>query len=334
MEMGKHVFVQKPLTQTVHEARVMREVAKRRGVITHMGNQYHSSTGYRCAVRVIQNGILGRVREAYSFLTSKPVWLPDIKSLALGEDPVPAGIHWNEWIGVGRPTSYKKHVYHNFNWRTFKDYGSGVLGDMGCHVMDSVVWALDLKAPTAVRGEVPELDALVFPDSSTVVYEFPANRYVHEGFRYTWSDGFKKEPPIDKTKLPEDFKTSGGGSIFVGDEGIMQVSPGSPPRLHPQEKFRDYTLGPLKQMFADFAAEKLDHYLEWPNAILAGRQATSSFEVAGPLTEIVMLGTIAQRVPGKRLVWDAAKLRFDDRAATALVGRQYRKGWEMPALRA
>ena len=114
----------------------------------------------------------------------------------------------------------------------------------------------------------------------------------------------------------------------------MHASPGSPPRLYPQEKFHDYTLGPLKQMWADFAAEKLDHYLEWPNAIVAGRQASSSFEVAGPLTEIVMLGSIAQRVPGRRLAWDAAKLRFDDPTATALVRRHYRKGWEIDALRA
>jgi predicted dehydrogenase len=334
LAMGKHVFVQKPLTQTVHEARVMREVARTKGVTTHMGNQYHSSTGYRCAVNVIQSGVLGKVREAYSWLSAKPVWLPDIQSLARGEDPVPKEIHWNEWIGVGQPRAYKTHVFHNFNWRAFKEYGTGVLGDMGCHVMDVVVWALDLKAPTAIRGDVDKVEELIYPDSSIVRYEFPANKYVHEGFRYTWSDGFKKEPPIDKSKLPADFKLPGGGSLFIGDEGIMHCSSGSVPRLYPQEKFRDYTLGPLKQMFADLAAEKLDHYLEWPNAILAGRQASSAFEVSGLLTEIVMLGSIAQRVPGKRLVWDSANLRFDDRAATALVRRQYRKGWEIDALRA
>jgi predicted dehydrogenase len=334
MAMGKHVFVQKPLTQTVHEARVMRESARSKGVITHMGNQYHSSTGYRCAVKAIQGGVLGKVREAYSFLSTKPVWLPGIKELAVGEDPVPKDIHWNDWTGVAQPRPYKTHVYHNFNWRAWKEYGTGAMGDMGCHVMDVVVWALELGAPTALRAETSTLDDLVYPDASTVVYEFPKTRYTHEGFRYTWSDGLKKEQPIDQSKLPEGFKVPGGGSLFIGDEGIMHASPGSPPRLYPQEKFRDYTVGPLKQMFAELGAEKLDHYREWPNAILAGRQATSSFEVAGPLTEIVMLGTIAQRVPGRRLVWDAAKLRFDDPAATALVRRRYRKGWEIDALRA
>ncbi len=174
----------------------------------------------------------------------------------------------------------------------------------------------------------------MYPDASTVYYEFPATRHTHEGFRYTWSDGLKKEPPIDKSKLPPGFRLPGGGSLFIGDKGIMVAAQGSPPRLYPEEKFRDYTVGPLKQMFADLAAEKLDHYLEWPNAILAGRQANSSFEVSGPLTEIVMLGTIAQRIPGRRLAWDAARLRFDDPAATALVRRPYRKGWEIDALRA
>jgi predicted dehydrogenase len=280
------------------------------------------------------SGVLGKVREAHSFLTTKPVWLPNIKALAVGEDPVPKDIHWNEWIGAGQPRPYKKHLYHNFNWRAWKEYGTGSMGDMGCHVMDVVVWALGLGAPTALRAEISSMDDLVYPDASTVVYEFLATPYTHEGFRYTWSDGVKKEQPIDQSKLPEGFKIPGGGSLFIGDQGILHASPGSPPRLYPQEKFRDYTVGPLKQMFADLAAEKLDHYLEWPNAILAGRPANSSFDVAGPLTETVMLGTIAQRVPGRRLVWDAARLRFDDPAATALVRRQYRKGWENDALRA
>ena len=333
MALGKHVFVQKPMTQTVHEARVMREYARAKGVVTHMGNQYRSSTGYRCAVQAIRSGVIGKVREAYSFLGSKPVWLPGIKELAVGEDPVPKDIHWNQWVGVATPRPYKTFLYHNFNWRAWKEYGTGALGDMGCHVMDVVVWALELGAPTALRGEVSNLDDLVYPDASTVVYEFPATRYTHDGFRYTWSDGIKKETLIDPSKLPDGFKVPTGGSLFLGDEGILHASPGTPPRLYPQEKFRDYTVGPLKQMFADLSADRLDHYLEWPNAILAGRPASSSFEVAGPLTEIVMLGTIAQRVPGRRLVWDAARLRFDDPAATALVRRQYRKGWEIDALR-
>jgi predicted dehydrogenase len=334
LAMGKHVFVQKPLTQTVHEARVMREVARAKGVVTHMGNQYHSSTGYRCAVNAIRSGVIGKVREAHSFLTTKPVWLPNIKALAVGEDPVPKDIHWNEWVGVGQPRPYKTHLYHNFNWRAWKEYGSGSMGDMGCHVMDVVVWALDLAAPIALRAEVSSMDDLVYPDSSTVYYEFSPTRYTHEGFRFTWSDGLKKAPPIDQSKLPEGFKIPGSGSLFIGDKGIMFVAQGAPPRLYPEDKFRDYTLGPLKQMFADLAAEKLDHYLEWPNAILAGRPANSSFDVAGPLNETVMLGTIAQRVPGRRLVWDAARLRFDDLAATALVRRRYRKGWEIDALHA
>ena len=139
MALGKHVFVQKPLTQTVHEARVMREMARSKGVITHMGNQYRSSTGYRCAVQVIRSGVLGKVREAYSWLSSQPVWIPGIKKLAVGEDPVPKDIHWNEWVGVAQPRPYKTHLYHNFNWRAWKEYGTGVMGDMGCHVMDVVV---------------------------------------------------------------------------------------------------------------------------------------------------------------------------------------------------
>ncbi len=329
MALGKHVFVQKPLTQTVHEARVMADVARRTGLVTQMGNQNHSGAGYRCAVQVIQSGVLGRIRQAYSWVSARPVWPTDVGE-PRSQDPVPPGLNWDLWIGVAKPRPYRHHAYHNFNWRAWKEFGTGMLGDLGCHVMDSVVWSLDLRAPRTVRATVSDQHPELFPESSVVTYEFPATKYAVEGFRYTWCDG--RMPTVDPALVPPDLKLPGSASFLIGEKGSMIVSPGAAPRLYPSADFRDYSVTVLKAMFAGFAAEKRDHYRMWTDAILTGKPANSPFEYAGHLTEIVMLGTIAQRVPERLLRWNAAALAFDDPAATALVRRSYRKGWEIESL--
>ena len=329
MALGKHVFVQKPLTQTVHEARILREAARAKGLITQMGNQHHSGAGYRCAVKMIQDGVIGRVRHAYSTVSARPVWPLDIKTASDVESP-PPDVDWDLWLGVGKVRPYRPHAYHNFNWRAWKEYGTGMLGDLGCHVMDSVVWSLDLGAPRTVRAQVSNVDPEVYPEWSIVEYEFAGTKYAVDGFRLTWTDG--RKPAIDPSHLFEGMPVPGGGSLLIGEKGAMAVSSGSAPRLYPQTAFRDYSVTTLKEMFAAFAAEKRDHYKMWPDAILAGKEANSPFEYAGHLTETVMLGTIAQRIPDRVLHWNAASLAFDEREATALVRRQYRKGWEIGAL--
>lgn len=329
LALGKHVFVQKPLTQTVHEARVLGEAAVRKGLVTQMGNQNHSGAGYRCAVQVIRSGVLGRIREAYSWVSAPPVWPANVAA-PQPEEPAPADIAWDLWIGVGRPRPYRRHAYHNFNWRAWKEYGTGMLGDLGCHVMDSVVWSLELGAPRSVRAKVSGIHPEIYPDWSIVEYKFPGTKHTVDGLRYTWCDGTK--PVIAPELVPAGLTLPASASFLIGEKGSMIVSPGSAPRLFPQADFRDYSLTELKRMFAEFAAEKRDHYRMWTDAILAGTAANSPFDYAGHLTEIVMLGTIAQRVPDRILRWDAAALAFDDPAATALVRRQYRPGWEIEAL--
>lgn len=328
MALGKHVYVQKPLTQTVHESRVMREFAKAKGVITQMGNQLHSSAGCRCVVKVIRDGVIGKVKEAHSWIGSSN-W-PQGIGMPAGEDPVPEGVHWDLWIGVAKPRPYKHQVYHNFNWRGWREFGCGSLGDMGCHVMDPVVWSLDLGAPRNISAQVSGLYDQTYPEWSIVGYEFPGTKYAAEGFRLTWYHGGKL-PPTEVARLPEGQKLPSSGSIFVGEKGTLVIAhTPSIPRLYPQEDFLDYSRTVLKQAFAEM--EPQDHYRMWTDAILAGRQANSNFDYAGPLNEIVVLGTIAQRLPERKLAWDPKAMTFDDPSATALVRRQYRKGWEIEAL--
>lgn len=328
MALGKHVYVQKPLTQTVHESRVMREFARSRGVVTQMGNQLHSSAGLRCVVKVIRDGAIGKVREAHSWI-GRSNW-PQGIGMPEGEDPIPEGIHWDLWIGVARPRPYKHQVYHNFNWRGWREFGCGSLGDMGCHVMDPVVWSLDLGPPRNVSARVSGVNDQTYPEWSIVDYEFPGTSYAADGFRLTWYHGGKL-PPAGIARLPEGQNLPSSGSIFVGEKGTLVIAhTPSIPRLYPQEDFLDYSRTTLKQAFA--AMEPQDHYRMWTDAILAGKQANSHFDYAAPLNETVILGTIAQRLPERRLAWDAKAMTFDDPAATALVRRQYRKGWEIEQL--
>ena len=328
MALGKHVYVQKPLTQTVHESRVMAQVARAKGLVTQMGNQFHSSPGYRCVVKVIRDGVIGKIKAAHCWINDSN-W-PQGMGLPAGEDPVPEGIHWDLWIGVAKPRPYKYQVYHNFNWRGWQEFGCGHLGDMGCHVMDPVVWSLDLGAPRLVSARVSGVNDQSYPLWSVVDYQFPGTAYTTPEFRLTWYDGGQL-PSVEIARLPQGSKLPSAGSIFVGEKGTLVVSHSpSIPRLYPQEDFTDYMRKVLKDMFAGMV--KQDHYRMWTDAILAGTQANSHFGYAGPLNETVILGTIAQRIPDRKLLWDEKSMTFDNPAATALVRRQYRKGWEIDAL--
>lgn len=328
MALGKHVYVQKPLTQTVHESRVMREFAKAQGVVTQMGNQFHSSAGYRCIVKVTRDGVIGKIKEAHCWINDSN-W-PQGMGMPEGEDPVPEGVHWDLWLGVGKPRPYKHQVYHNFNWRGWQEFGCGHLGDMGCHVMDPVVWSLDLGAPRWVSARVSGVNDQTYPKWGVVDYDFAGTPYTTNDFKLTWYDG-GKFPPLEIARLPEGSKLPSAGSIFVGEKGTLVTSHSpSIPRLYPVENFNDYMRTVLKDMYAGM--EKQDHYRMWTDAILAGKQANSHFDYAGPLNETVVLGTIAQRLPERKLAWNPKAMTFDDPAATALVRRQYRKGWEIAAL--
>lgn len=323
LQRGISVYTQKPLTRTVHESRVLSQAAAKSGVSTQMGNQHHSGKGYRTLVKIVQNGHLGKIREAHTW-SNRPIW-PQGIDRPEGSDKVPSQLNWNFWLGVAPERPYKQGVYHPFKWRGWYDFGAGALGDMGCHIIDPVVWSLDLGPAKSVSYEGPEPNAETFPEWEVLTYRFPGTKYTAEGdFQMKWYDG-GKQPTTKGPHLPAEAKLPSQGILLIGEEGSLVCAHGRQPELYPQEKFAE----------ADLPQEDgLDHYGVWIDGIRSGKAPNSSFAYAGPLTETVLLGVIASRVgPGEELLWDSANLRFtNSELASQYVKDEYREGWQFKGL--
>jgi predicted dehydrogenase len=353
MRMKKHVYCQKPLTHTVHGARRMREVAREMGVATQMGNQGSASNGLRRAVEVVQAGLIGPVREAHVW-TNRPVWpqAPDVTSRP-PDKPVPAGVHWDEFIGPAPLRPYaeygekvktkRKGAYHQFNWRGWWDFGTGALGDMACHTANLAFRALKLGYPSAVVADATDVNPETYPSSAKVTLEFPAGAGL-PAVSLTWyegqRDGKKLQPPEDLVRKATSAdaserrkgKLSASGSILVGDKGLLYA---------PDENGAEFVLYPV----ADFERvnrtkpEKLPAVngrgdpamkAEWVEAIKGGPPAYSNFDYAGVLTEAILLGNIAIRLTGEKLAWDGPGLKFTSSArANQYLHYDYRKGWAL-----
>jgi len=320
MDLGKHVYVQKPLTWSVFEARQLTRMAKRKGVVTQMGNQHRSNRHMKGARHLVHTGAIGAVREAHVW-TDRPIW-PQGMARPAGEDPVPAAIAWDLWLGVAPQRPYRNGVYAPFKWRGFWDFGTGALGDMGCHLMDPVIHALDLPAPASVRAEGPEPHADTAPLWSIVTYEFPevrTSRGVQPPLTLKWYDG-KKLPPAQTLGFPEGRACPTNGALFVGEKGRLFVNHDTGPWLLTDDTFADVLVT---------AVEADDHYQQWTNACKGEGRCVSDFASAGPLTETVLLGNVAYRV-GRPIVWDAAALTCPGTPeADPLLRRPERKGWEV-----
>ena len=331
IQLGKHVYVQKPMAHTIQEARAVTAAAKAAGVVTQMGNQNHSGTGYKSVVQAIRGGAIGRVKEAHAW-SNRPVWPQGIER-PQGKDPVPDHLWWDMWLGVAPYRDYVgpkqgakrgRGPYHSFNWRGFLDFGVGALGDMGCHIIDPVVWSLDLGAPKKVWSTGPVTNGETYPEWETIHYEFPGTAYcAGESVRMTWYDGGKKP---SESLLPggtaKDLPSN--GCLFVGESGVLMCPHGGKPELWPRGEFSN---AKLMEVPGD------DHYLQWTNACKGIGTTTSNFDYAGPLTETVLLGTIAVRYPNEKLEWDSARLKFSNKAAAnEFVRKDYRPGWEVPGI--
>ncbi|MBP89353.1 MAG: dehydrogenase [Planctomycetaceae bacterium] len=333
MELGKHVYVQKPLAHTVFEARQMRLLAKEKGVVTQMGNQGHSGTAYRTLVQLLQSGVIGKVKEAHAW-SNRPIWPQGIDRPERSDD-VPDYLHWDAWLGVAPtrpyigPTEESKRgrgLYHPFNWRGWLDFGVGALGDMGCHIIDPVVWSCELGSPKRVWSDGPAPNNETFPEWGIIRYEFAGTKHTAgDTFQMTWYDGGKK-PLQELAQLPSDRSLPANGSLFVGEKGVLLCEHGGRrgPELFPIDSFADYKIE---------AIEGSDHYMQWTNACKGVDKAASHFDYAGPLTETVLLGTIAIRYPGQQLQWDAESLQVTDNAqASEFVRKSYRQGWAVKRL--
>lgn len=320
MKRGKHVFCQKPLTHTVWEARQMRLAAAKAGVITQMGNQIHSHVAYRLGTRLIREGAIGKVREVHSWVgvqgrqycgrTDRPP-----------EAPVPEHVNWDLWIGTAPMRQYAVDVYHPFKWRDWQDFGSGALGDFGCHILDPVFTALGISTPITVKAEHEGTNNEVWPGPETVTYVFRGTELTAgETLTVVWRDGGLR-PPRELAQLPDGVELPGAGSLFVGEGGTMVLPHVDMPQLYPAEKFQD---------FKQPDESDLNHWHVWVDAVLAGTRTSDGFHYAGPLTEAVQLGNVAARLPGRDLQWDADGLTVTNLSeANALLTKSYRAGWEI-----
>ena len=312
IQLGKHVYVEKPLSHSVYEARVLADLANKHKVATQMGTQVHASNNYRRVVEVIRSGAIGPVREAH-------VWVG--KEWGGGErpketPPVPKTLHWDLWLGPAPERPYHS-VYVPGNWRRWWDFGCGTLGDMGCHYLDLPFWALDLKYPTTVSAEGPPVHAETAPKWMIARYNFPA-RGEQPACKLTWYDGGKRPELFEQGKLPK----WGDGVLFIGDKGMMLADYGRYVLL-PENDFKEFK-APEKSI-----PDSIGHYHEWLKSCRDGSPTTCNFNYSGALTETVHLGNVAYRV-GQEIAWDSQKLVATNcSAAEHYIKREYRKGWKL-----
>ncbi len=312
MRMGKHCYAEKPLSHNVYESRVGAEVAKEKNLATQMGTQIHAGDNYRRVVEMIRAGAIGPVHEVH-------VWCGKNWGGGRRPDdtpPVPAHLNWDLWLGPAPKRPYHP-CYLPGNWRRWWDFGSGTLGDMACHYMDLPYWALDLRHPTSVEAEGPEVHPEGCAEKLIVRYEFPARGQMPP-LKFTWYDGTNRPTFPPEWKIP----VGGAGVLFVGKEGQLRADYGSR-KLYPQEKFADY------QPPEPTIPKSIGHHKEWVAACKTGSPTTCNFEYSGALSEAVLLGNVAFRV-GKKLKWDAANLKaVNCPQADQYIRREYRKGWEL-----
>jgi predicted dehydrogenase len=313
LRAGLHVYCEKPLTHTVHEARLVAETAAKHKRTTQMGTQIHAGANYRRVVELIQAGTIGPVREVH-------VWCD--KSLGGGDRPtdmpaVPKGLHYDLWLGPAPERPYHP-TYIPFHWRKWWDFGGGTLGDMACHHMDLPFWALNLRYPenVAAEGSSP-----VHPETAAkwliVRYDFPA-RGTLPAVKLTWYDGGKRPAAFTEAKLPK----WGDGCLFIGEKGMLLADYGRF-KLLPEDQFADFV--PPKPSIPD----SVGHHREWIQACKSGSATTCNFDYGGALTEAVLLGNVAYRL-GKPLRWDAKNLRATNESdAERFIRKEYRKSWTL-----
>lgn len=333
MQLGKHVYCQKPLTHNIHEARVLTEYAREKQLVTQMGIQIHSQKAYRQAIALVQSGAIGKVKEVHAW--SRKKW-GDLGAPESKGDPVPEGFNWDLWLGGCALREFiGNDYYHPGNWRKRLDFGTGTFGDMGCHIFDPVFESLALTAPISLRSEGPAPDRWNWAINANIRYVFPGTRYTAGStIAITWYDGDNR-PPADIMALirplarTEGKRQGGGqvldeGSIFIGTKGVMHVPHVATPKLYPEKDFEDFVTPEVQGSH---------HWSDWAEACLTGVKPSASFDYSGPLTETVLLGSVATRFPQTTLEWDAAGLRFKNNPeANAYVRRQYRKGYEIVGL--
>jgi hypothetical protein len=357
MQMGKHVYVQKPLTHSVYEARLLRKLAKEYKVATQMGNQGSAADGLRRAVEVIQSGIIGNVHDVHVW-SNRPIW-PQGLGRPADSDPVPEGLDWDLWLGPAAHRPFKglylgNNAYHPFNWRGWVDFGTGALGDMACHTCNLPFRALKLGYPTEIEAETVDMTQDCYPIKSKIRFQFPAReglapvtfRWYDGGTRIPnatktpFHDGNNKPPPeVTAAILTIDDAIPRSGCLMLGDKGQI-FSPDDYGtqfflKLNDEKEFTRGSDHPAVKAIPEsiprnsFKGKGDAHHQEWFTACKGGPEGYSNFDIAAYLTEIMVLGCVALRV-GKKLEWDGPNMRAKNAPeASQFVHPSFRKGWEL-----
>jgi predicted dehydrogenase len=323
MQLGKHVYVQKPMSYTVQESRALTEyAAKNPQIVTQMGIQNHQLQHHRLVVKLIRDGAIGKVKEVYSWSNRR--W-GDTAPRPTRTDPVPEGFDWNLWLGASpeRPFIGGRY-FHPGAWRKRLDYGTGTFGDMGCHIMDPVFTALELTWPTTVRSEGPKPNEENWQAEAVVHMKFPGTAHTEPELKFLWQHNYDERPKAVVELLAGQTPHT-EGSLYVGAKGLLYSPYGKPPQLLPAEQFKDFAVPEVEK--------GPEHHAEFARACQGKGKTTAPFAYSGPLTETVLLGCLSTRFPNTTLNWDAKSLSFtNESAANTFVRRAYRKGWEVPGL--
>ena len=330
IKRGKHVYCEKPLTHSVAEVRALRKAAIEHKVITQVGNQGHASEHMRLVKEWVADGAIGNVTEAHLGCDAfRNVYcqinkLPDLEK----KFEVPGNVNWDLWLGPVQYHDYKP-FYHPWNWRGWTHFGTGTIGDWICHVLDPTFWALDLGLPTSVQADTEGYDPVkhepCYPPAAKITWEFPA-KGKRKAVKVIWYDG-KFRIPRPKMLEPN-RKPPGVGGVLIGDNGlaIQHGSHGAGgARIIPEKAMKAYKM-PAKTL----RRTNKGHHWDWVDSIRNGRQAGSSFEYGGAMTEVGLLGMIAIRMGGKKLEYDAENMRFtNSNEANKHLDPPYRKGWTL-----
>ncbi len=329
LQLGKHVYCEKPLAYNVEETRIIRQAADKAGVATQMGTQIHAGENYRRVVELVQSGAIGNVTEAHIWVgrawgrhensedAKKHHDIIDIRERPSKADPIPAGLDWDLWLGPAPARPFSNVYFPGPKWYRWWDFGNGTMSDLGSHWIDLPFWALKLDAPKTIEASGPKPHPEIAPASMQVKYEYGA-REDFGPVTVNWYQGDNK-PQIWKDKgIPQ----WGSAALFIGDKGMLLSDYGKHVLL-PEDKFVDY------KRPAPYIPKSLGHHAEWIHACKTGEPTTCNFHYSGLLTEANHLGNVAFRT-GHKLEWDTANMKVTNSSdAERYIKRNYRKGWSL-----
>ncbi len=329
LQLGKHVYCEKPLSYNIWEARIIREAAAQAKVATQMGIQIHAGENYRRVVELVQSNAIGAIREVHVWVSRAWGWQaseadaqrhgdivysherPDVS------EPIPPGLNWDLWLGPAPARPFHNIYFPGPKWYRWWDFGNGTMSDLGSHWNDLPFWALQLKAPLTVEAAGPPAHAEIAPASMQATYEY-GPRGELPGLKLTWYQGENKPPQWREKAIPQ----WGDGVLFVGDAGMLLSDYGKHVLL-PEEKYRDF------QRPQPFLPPSKGHHAEWVHACKTGEPTTCNFEDSGWLTEANHLGNVAYRV-GRKLEWNPVEMRCPNAPeAEPFIRREYRSGWRL-----